>query len=91
MDKWLWFARVVKQRPLAAELVEAGHVRLNRAKVTKPGHVLCPDDVLTIAVGGHVRVLKVKDLGTRRGPFAQACQLYEDLAPAPSRDEKDRA
>ena len=30
LDKWLWFARVVKQRPTAAELVEAGHVR--------PGH-----------------------------------------------------
>ena len=91
MDKWLWFARVVKQRPMAAEMVEAGQVRLNRAKVTKPGHVLRPNDVLTIAVGGHVRVLRVKDLGTRRGPFAQACQLYEDLTPAPSRDEKDRA
>ena len=35
---------------MAAELVEAGHVRLNRAKVTKPGHILRPDDVLTIAV-----------------------------------------
>ena len=91
MDKWLWFARVVKQRPMAAELVEKGHVRLNRVKVTKPGHVVRSDDVLTIAVGGHVRVLRVKDLGTRRGPFVQACQLYEDLTSAPSRDEKDRA
>jgi ribosome-associated heat shock protein Hsp15 len=91
LDKWLWFARVVKQRPMAAELVEMGHVRLNRVKVTKPGHVVRPDDVLTIAVGGHVRVLRVKDLGTRRGPFVQACQLYEDLTSAPSRDEKDRA
>jgi ribosome-associated heat shock protein Hsp15 len=69
----------------------AGCVRLNRAKIIKPGHVVRPDDVLTIAAGGHVRVLKVKDLGTRRGPFAQACQLYEDLTPAPSRGEKDRA
>jgi ribosome-associated heat shock protein Hsp15 len=91
LDKWLWFARVVKQRPMAAELVQAGHVRLNRVKVTKPGHVLRPNDVLTIAIGGHVRVLRVKDLGTRRGPFIQACQLYEDLISAPSRDEKDRA
>jgi ribosome-associated heat shock protein Hsp15 len=76
---------------MAAELVEAGHVRLNRVRITKPGHVLRPEDVLTIAVGGYVRVLRVKDVGTRRGPFSQACQLYEDLTPAPSRDEKDRA
>jgi ribosome-associated heat shock protein Hsp15 len=60
-------------------------------KITKPGHVLRPEDVLTIAVGGHVRVLRVKDLGTKRGPFAEACQLYEDLTPGPSRSEKDRA
>ena len=82
---------MVKQRPMAAELVESGHVRLNRARVTKPGHILRIDDVLTITIHDHVRVLRVKDLGTKRGPFAQACQLYEDLSSASSRDEKDRA
>lgn len=76
---------------MAAELVESGHVRLNRARVTKPSHILRIDDVLTITVHDHVRVLRVKDLGTKRGPFAQACQLYEDLTPPPSRGEKDRA
>ena len=76
---------------MAAELVEFGQVRLNRARVTKPGHILRIDDVLTITVQGRVRVLRVKDLGTKRGPFAQACQLYEDLASTPSRGEKDRA
>jgi ribosome-associated heat shock protein Hsp15 len=76
---------------MAATLIEEGHVRLNRAKVTKPGHVLRVGDVLTIAIGNSIRVLKVLNMGVRRGPFAQACQLYEDLAPAPSRDEKDSA
>jgi ribosome-associated heat shock protein Hsp15 len=76
---------------MAAELVESGQVRLNRARVTKSGHILRIDDVLTITVHGHVRVLRVKDLGTKRGPFAQACQLYEDLTSTPSRGEKDRA
>jgi ribosome-associated heat shock protein Hsp15 len=87
----LWFARIVKHRSLAAELVEAGHVRLNRAKVVKPAHALRTEDVLTITIHDTVRVLKVKAEGTRRGPFAQACQLYEDLTPAPSHGEKDRA
>ena len=76
---------------MAAELIEAGHVRLNRAKVTKPAHLVKPDDVLTITVHDHIRVLRVVDVGIRRGPFAQACQLYEDLTSPPSRDEKDRA
>ncbi len=76
---------------MAAALIEEGHVRLNRVMVTKPGHVLRPDDVLTIAIHDHIRVLRVVDVGIRRGPFAQACQLYEDLSSPPSRDEKDRA
>ena len=82
---------MVKQRPLAASLIEEGHVRLNRAKVTKPAHPVKPNDVLTIAIQDHIRVLRVVDVGIRRGPSAQACQLYEDLSAPPSRDEKDRA
>jgi ribosome-associated heat shock protein Hsp15 len=82
---------VVKHRTLAASLIEEGHVRLNRAKVIKPAHAVKPADVLTITVQDTVRVLRVKDTGTRRGPFAEACQLYEDLTSASSRDEKDRA
>ena len=76
---------------MAAELVEAGQVRLNRVKVTKPAHPVKPSDVLTIAIHDHIRVLRVVDVGIRRGSFAQACQLYEDLSPPPSRDDKDRA
>jgi ribosome-associated heat shock protein Hsp15 len=36
--------------------------------------------VLTIALRGHVLVLKVLDPGTRRGPAPEARQLYEDLS-----------
>jgi ribosome-associated heat shock protein Hsp15 len=66
-------------------------VRLNRAKVTKPAHPVREGDVLTITVHDTVRVLKVRAEGSRRAPFTQACQLYEDLTLAPSHGEKDRA
>jgi ribosome-associated heat shock protein Hsp15 len=82
---------VVKHRTSAATLIEEGHVRLNRAKVVKPAHVVRPTDVLTITMSDTVRVLRVKDTGTRRGPFSEACQLYEDLTSASSQAEKDRA
>ena len=36
LDKWLWFARFVKTRTLASDIVVAGKVRLNRARVGKP-------------------------------------------------------
>ena len=49
LDKWLWHARVVKARSSAAALIEAGHVRLNGARETAPGHAVKAGDVLTIA------------------------------------------
>jgi ribosome-associated heat shock protein Hsp15 len=80
LDKWLWFARVVKSRSLAARLVAEGHVRLNGKRIEVPARLIGPGDVLTIALERQVRVLKVLGSGERRGPFAQAKLLYEDLS-----------
>jgi ribosome-associated heat shock protein Hsp15 len=80
LDKWLWFARVTKSRTLAAQLVQDGKVRVNRAKAAKPSHTIRAGDVLTIAVRGNVEVLKVLALGVRRGPPPAARLLYEVLS-----------
>lgn len=82
LDKWLWFARVVKTRSLAARLVAEGHVRLNSTRTQQPSHAVRPGDVLTIALDRSVRILKVVQPGERRGPFAEARLLFEDLTPA---------
>jgi ribosome-associated heat shock protein Hsp15 len=85
LDKWLWFARVVKTRALAAKLVTAGHVRLNGAHAAGPDKPVRPGDVLTIALERQVRVLRVVAPGERRGPYEEARRLYDDLtAPADS-------
>jgi ribosome-associated heat shock protein Hsp15 len=76
LDKWLWFARVIKSRTLAAELVESGKVRVNRVRVVKPSHTLREGDVLTVALRGQVRVLEVLSVGARRGPPQEARLLY---------------
>lgn len=81
LDKWLWFARVVKSRTMAAGLIEDGKARLNRSKVVKPSQGVRTGDVLTLAVGPRVRILMVLALGDRRGPPAEARALYEDLTP----------
>jgi ribosome-associated heat shock protein Hsp15 len=83
LDKWLWFARVVKTRTLAANLVEDGKVRINRIKITKPSQPVRVGDVLTVSVGPRVRLLKVLAFGERRGPPAQAQLLFADLSPPP--------
>jgi ribosome-associated heat shock protein Hsp15 len=80
LDKWLWFARVVKTRALAARLVEAGHVRLNGARAAGPAKPVRPGDVLTIALDRQVKVLRVVAAGERRGPYEEARLLYTDLS-----------
>ena len=79
LDKWLWAARLFKTRALAAEAIAGGKVLVNgaRAKRAKP-----------LRVGDSVRVrhdpyeyqLTVRGLSERRGPAAQAAQLYEEDA-----------
>jgi ribosome-associated heat shock protein Hsp15 len=82
IDKWLWFARIAKTRTLAAALVVAGKVRLNRARIDKPSHTVRASDVLTVTVARRVRLLRVTGLAERRGPPAAAGALYEELTPA---------
>ena len=84
IDKWLWFARVVKSRTLANGLVTEGKVRLNRERIDKPSTTVKAGDVITVAAHSHVRVLKVLAPGTRRGPAAEAATLFEDLTPPPA-------
>lgn len=81
VDRWLWFTRLIKSRTQAADLVSAGKVRLNGERISKPSRSIKPDDVLTFALGEDVRVLKVLNPGTRRGPAPEARLLYEDLTP----------
>jgi ribosome-associated heat shock protein Hsp15 len=83
IDKWLWFARVVKTRTLAQKLVLSGAVRVNREKCDSVSHLLKQGDVLTIAMERSVRVLRVTAPGLRRGPAEEARTLYEDLSPPP--------
>ncbi|WP_281432949.1 RNA-binding S4 domain-containing protein [Aestuariivirga litoralis] len=84
MDKWLVYARFVKHRSTATELVENGLVRLNSQRITKPAHALKPGDILTLNLPREVRVIRVLGEAEKRGPATQAQQLYEDLAPQPS-------
>jgi ribosome-associated heat shock protein Hsp15 len=84
LDKWLWFARVVKTRSLAARLVTEGHVRVNSVRIETAAKAVKPGDIVTVALERHVRVLKVRASGERRGPAPEAQALYEDLAPRPA-------
>lgn len=86
VDKWLWYARFFKSRSLATKLVQARKVRINSIPTDKPSAAVRADDVLTFAQGKHIRVVRIRDIGKRRGPAVEAQRLYEDLAPPQTRD-----
>lgn len=81
LDRWLWFARFCKSRTLASKLCTAGRVRIGGEIVQKAHHQVRPGDVLTFPQGPHIRVVRIVQLGSRRGPASEAQTLYEDLAP----------
>lgn len=86
LDKWLWFARIVKTRTLATALVSSGRVSVNTQRVSRPSRMVREGDVVTAAIHGRVRVLRILEPGIRRGPADEACTLYDDIGPpAPPR------
>jgi ribosome-associated heat shock protein Hsp15 len=82
LDKFLWFARVVKTRSAAQALAEQGRLRLNGRVVDRSHAPVQVGDVLSFAVHGRVRVLKVEALPARRGPPAEARALYSEVPEA---------
>jgi ribosome-associated heat shock protein Hsp15 len=79
IDKWLWFARIVKSRTQAAGLVTQGKIRINRVRTEKPSQLVKAGDVVTSAAQRTVRVFRVLAPGKRRGPAPEAASLYEEL------------
>ncbi|MDP7545727.1 MAG: RNA-binding S4 domain-containing protein [Alphaproteobacteria bacterium] len=81
LDKWLWFARFFKSRTLAGKICNGRKVRINGQIANKASATVKAEDVLTFPLGRHIRVIKILDVGQRRGPAPEARALYDDLAP----------
>jgi ribosome-associated heat shock protein Hsp15 len=86
LDQWLWFARFVKSRSLAARLCAEGAVILNGSPVKKANRSVRVGDVVELPQGGWQLTVRVLALGTRRGPAAEARLLYEEAAASRLRD-----
>ncbi len=78
LDKFLWHARVMRQRAECARLAAGGLLRINRQVTDKPHAKVRVGDVITLALpgAGGVRVLEVVALAERRGPASEAARLF---------------
>jgi ribosomal 50S subunit-recycling heat shock protein len=83
VDVWLWRARFFKTRSLAAAVVAEGRIRLSRAggeiRLDKPSRLVRVGDGLVFALGGKLVAVRIEAVGERRGPAAEAQQLYSPL------------
>jgi ribosome-associated heat shock protein Hsp15 len=79
IDRFLFFIRLVKSRTLAQHVVETGHVRLDGKRVEKPSEDVRAGSVIALPLHDEVRILRVLDLPTRRGPAAEARACYQEV------------
>ena len=87
VDKFLWFARIVKTRSRAHTLAEEGRLRISGRVADRAHAAVRVGDVLSFAMRGEVRVLRIVALPVRRGPPAEARALYAELPEGPLTSE----
>ena len=82
IDRWLCAVRLVKTRPMATQLCEGGHVRVN-GHPAKPSTKVRVGDTVHALIAERERILEVvRPIETRVGaPVAATC--YIDRSPAP--------
>jgi ribosome-associated heat shock protein Hsp15 len=83
VDVWLHRARFAKTRAAAARLVTEGGVRVVRDGASrvldKASTEVAVGDALLLPLRGSVLTVRIERLGERRGPAAEARQLYSEL------------
>lgn len=83
IDIWLFRARLTKTRAEAARLISEGGVRIVHDGLTrrleKPSVEVVAGDALLLPHRGRLLALRIEGIGPRRGPAAEARQLYREL------------
>jgi ribosome-associated heat shock protein Hsp15 len=87
VDRWLWAARLLKTRALAADAVKSGRVKVNGV-AAKPSKEVGAGDRLELRTGPVRMDVLVHGVAPRRGPASEAATLYEETAA--SREARDR-
>ena len=79
IDRFLFFIRLIKSRTQAQGVIDEGHVRIDGKRVEKSSDEVRVGSVVALPLHDQVRILKVLELPSRRGPAAEARACYEEL------------
>ena len=79
LDRFLWFVRLAKTREAAQAIACEGRLRIDGRPVGRSAAPVRGGNILTFALQGRVRVLRVEALPLRRGPAPEAQGCYQEL------------
>lgn len=79
VDRLLVYLRFARTRSAAQTLIDTHALRRNRKHVLRASEQARIGDVLTLALGGGVRVIELLALPERRGSPAQAASHYREV------------
>jgi ribosome-associated heat shock protein Hsp15 len=82
IDRWLCAVRLVKTRPMATQLCEGGHVRVN-GNQAKPSTKIRAGDVVHALIAERERILEVVEPIENRVEAPVAVTCYIDNSPPP--------
>ncbi|WP_337191292.1 RNA-binding S4 domain-containing protein [Parapontixanthobacter aurantiacus] len=79
IDRLLCYLRFCRTRSIAQTLVEQGHIRCNRQRITRSSACVRAGDILTLPIGNEVRTIEVIALPERRGSAVEAHRHYRAI------------
>jgi ribosome-associated heat shock protein Hsp15 len=83
IDRLLVYLRFARTRSAADVLIASRAVRCNRQHIARGSEPARVGDVLTLMVGGRVRVIELLALPQRRGSPAEALSHYREVDACP--------
>ena len=81
LDIYLYYIRIFKSRSLATKFILTNRLRISGQVTQKPHKMISVGDVLTITINDNIKILKVLDIPSRRGPYPESLNFYEDITP----------
>ena len=81
LDIYLYYIRIFKSRSIATKFVLTNRLRISGQVTQKPHKMISVGDVLTMTINDNIKILKVLDIPSRRGPYTESLNFYEDISP----------
>ena len=81
LDLYLYYIRIFKSRSLATKFILSNRLRISGKVTQKPHKLISVGDVLTMTINDNIKIIKVLDVPSRRGPYSESLSFYQELTP----------